>query len=144
MSTPALVPHGVELSAPEALALAPGFFGHEKAFIRANGLGWFVAVQDPTGARRCYLRAWFSQEYDADAYLNERRDNGAIFTIRTDVCTHLDAGASVPAVNAELLAGLKWVVGQLQGDSGTGESYWEQFPEYRAACAAITKAEAAK
>ena len=40
----------------------------------------------------------------------------------------------------ELLSSCKWLVGQLQGDSGTGHSHWEQFPEYRAACAAIRQA----
>ena len=28
---------------------------------------------------------------------------------------------------------LQWFIGQCQGDTGTGKSYWEQFEEYRIA-----------
>ena len=38
---------------------------------------------------------------------------------------------------AELLA---WCIGQFQGESGAGESYWEQFPEYEAACKVVDMA----
>lgn len=38
---------------------------------------------------------------------------------------------------AELLA---WCVAQFQGESGAGESYWEQFPEYEAACKVVEMA----
>lgn len=38
---------------------------------------------------------------------------------------------------AELLA---WCVAQFQGESGAGESYWEQFPEYEAACKIVDMA----
>ena len=38
---------------------------------------------------------------------------------------------------AELLA---WCVAQFQGESGAGESYWEQFPEYGAACKIVDMA----
>ena len=41
----------------------------------------------------------------------------------------------------ELLAFAKWVMGQLCGDSGTGESHWEQFKEFRDGQSAIAKAE---
>lgn len=44
------------------------------------------------------------------------------------------------AAAPELLSFAQWVMGQLQGDSGTGESYWEQFPEYLAGKDAIAKA----
>lgn len=32
---------------------------------------------------------------------------------------------------------LAWFIQQFQGDSGTGESHWQQFPEYRAAQATL-------
>ena len=55
-----------------------------------------------------------------------------------------EANARLIAAAPDLFAGLHWVLHQLQGDSGTGESYWEQFPQYRAAVAAIAKAEGGK
>jgi Zn-dependent oligopeptidase len=45
--------------------------------------------------------------------------------------------------SAELLAFANWAVAQLQGDSGAGHNYWEQFPEYKAGLLAIEKAEGA-
>lgn len=35
---------------------------------------------------------------------------------------------------------LVWCVAQFQGESGAGESYWEQFPEYQAACKIVDAA----
>ena len=49
--------------------------------------------------------------------------------------------ACLIAAAPDLLAACKWMLRQLQGDSGTGRSHWEQFPEYHAALAAIAKAE---
>lgn len=43
--------------------------------------------------------------------------------------------------NADLLTACQWMIQQLQGESGTGDSYWSQFPEYHLALAAIAKAE---
>jgi hypothetical protein len=43
--------------------------------------------------------------------------------------------------NADLLNALKVIIEKLQGESGTGDSYWSQFPEYHRALAAIAKAE---
>lgn len=43
--------------------------------------------------------------------------------------------------NADLLAACQWMIEKLQGDSGTGDTYWSQFPEYHLALAAIAKAE---
>ena len=37
----------------------------------------------------------------------------------------------------ELLEFSRWAMEQFTGDSGTGESHWEQFPEFRAGRAAI-------
>jgi len=42
--------------------------------------------------------------------------------------------------HADLLEFARWTVGQLQGDSGAGHNYWEQFPEYLAGLNAISKA----
>lgn len=47
----------------------------------------------------------------------------------------------VPSLEPSLLTACKWLVSQLQGESGAGHSHWEQFPEYRAALEAIAKAE---
>jgi hypothetical protein len=46
--------------------------------------------------------------------------------------------------SAGLRSGLKWALRQMQGESGAGENYWEQFPEYRAAWAALNEAEGRK
>lgn len=54
----------------------------------------------------------------------------------------LRANARLIAAAPELLAGLQWCIRQMQGESGAGENYWEQFPEYVAACAAIESATA--
>ena len=50
------------------------------------------------------------------------------------------ANLTLIAAAPKLLDAVDWLVGQLQGDSATGHSYWKQFPEYRAACDAIAKA----
>lgn len=52
-----------------------------------------------------------------------------------------EANARLIAAAPELLAFAKWAMGQLCGDSGTGESYWEQFQEFRKGKSAIAKAE---
>lgn len=52
-----------------------------------------------------------------------------------------EANASLIAAAPELLEFAKWAMGQLCGDSGTGESHWEQFKEFREGQAAIAKAE---
>lgn len=44
----------------------------------------------------------------------------------------------------DLLKFAKWARGQMCGDSGTGASYWEQFPEFVAGMKAIKKAEGRK
>ena len=51
------------------------------------------------------------------------------------------ANARLIAAAPELLAFAKWAIGQLCGDSGTGESHWEQFQEFRDGQSAIAKAE---
>lgn len=49
--------------------------------------------------------------------------------------------ARLIATAPDLLAGLKWAIAEMQGDSGTGDSYWTTSPHYRAALAAVHKAE---
>ena len=44
------------------------------------------------------------------------------------------------ATSPELLAFAEWAIRQFQGESGTGETHWEQFAEYRAGLRAIEKA----
>lgn len=51
------------------------------------------------------------------------------------------ANADLMASAPELLAFSKWSVDQFCGGSGTGESHWEQFPEFAAGLKAIAKAE---
>ncbi len=41
------------------------------------------------------------------------------------------------ANNANLRASLAWAINTFQGESGCGDAYWEQFPEYRIACALL-------
>lgn len=51
-----------------------------------------------------------------------------------------EANANLIAAAPELLDAVSWFIDQLQGDSGTGDSYWSEFSEYRAALAAYSKA----
>lgn len=51
-----------------------------------------------------------------------------------------EANANLITAAPELLDAVSWCIDQLQGDSGTGDSYWSEFPEYRAALAAYSKA----
>jgi hypothetical protein len=39
----------------------------------------------------------------------------------------------------ELLDGLRWCIKQMQGDSGTGHSHWEGYPEYLNALATLER-----
>jgi hypothetical protein len=39
----------------------------------------------------------------------------------------------------ELLDGLRWCIKQMQGDSGTGHSHWEDYPEYLDALATLER-----
>lgn len=41
---------------------------------------------------------------------------------------------------AALRASLTWAINTFQGESGLGDNYWEQFPEYLAACALLADA----
>ena len=41
---------------------------------------------------------------------------------------------------AALRASLAWAINTFQGESGLGDNYWEQFPEYLAACALVADA----
>ena len=52
-----------------------------------------------------------------------------------------EANARLIAAAPELLEFAKWAMGQFCGDSGTGESHWEQFEEFRKGQSAIAKAE---
>lgn len=55
-------------------------------------------------------------------------------------CRESVANHTLIAAAPELLEAVSWFIDQLQGDSGTGDSYWSEFPEYRAALAAYSKA----
>lgn len=52
-----------------------------------------------------------------------------------------EADALVVAACPLLLAAAKWALHQFQGDSGTGESYWETVPGYDGLKNAIERAE---
>ena len=39
---------------------------------------------------------------------------------------------------SEILAGLRWAIRQLQGESGASHSYWVEIPEYQAALKVLT------
>lgn len=45
----------------------------------------------------------------------------------------ISANAQLIAATPMLLSSLCWALRQLQGDTGTGDSHWSQFPEYVAA-----------
>lgn len=63
--------------------------------------------------------------------------NGEVRAARVaEIAAIIDRETAAP----QLLAACQWFVGQCQGDSGTGESYWEEFAQYRAARAAIAAA----
>ncbi len=51
------------------------------------------------------------------------------------------ANARIIAASPELLEFAKWAIWQLCGYSGTGETHWEQFKEFRKGKDAIAKAE---
>lgn len=51
------------------------------------------------------------------------------------------ANARLIAAAPELLDFAKWAIWQLCGYSGTGETHWEQFKEFRKGKDAIAKAE---
>lgn len=51
------------------------------------------------------------------------------------------SNARLIAAAPEMLAFAKWAMTQLQGESGAGETYWEQFPQYKAGIKAIDDAE---
>jgi hypothetical protein len=79
----------------------------------------------------------------ASAFTWEETPEGFDFWYQIDIAETVDELSDIPPAT-DLLTACKWLVGQLQGDSGTGHSHWEQFPEYRAALAAIAKLEGAR
>lgn len=60
-------------------------------------------------------------------------------------CLNEDPAAPDPQIDLQNRAkdALAWFIQQCLGDSGTGESHWEQFPEYRAAQATLAALQAA-
>ena len=52
-------------------------------------------------------------------------------------------GAPATDIRAEVAAlrqSLAWAINTFQGESGLGDNYWEQFPEYVTACALVADA----
>lgn len=50
-----------------------------------------------------------------------------------------ESAEELRANNANLRASLTWAINTFQGESGCGDAYWEQFPEYRIACALLAE-----
>lgn len=69
---------------------------------------------------------------------------GTIAVIGNDMDVGYDevdeANARLMCYAPELLAGCTWLLERLMGDSGMGDGYWEQFPEYLAAKEAVRRA----
>lgn len=75
---------------------------------------------------------------------------GRVFTMcrLLHKCGHIksEVGKDVPNAyenrpdHGELVSVCEWLMEQLQGESGAGETYWETVPKYRAAVATIKKA----
>ena len=87
---------------------------------------------------------FLSQKADrvGDAFIWADTPEKGKFWRAVDAASSAEDLPPIPAQPAsDLLTACKWLVGQLQGDSGTGHAHWEQCPEYRAALAAIAKAE---
>lgn len=99
------------------------------------------------------VRGYLYHRRDALAHAQREAD-----ALRSQLTAANQAIAGLEAANAELRRGLdmmteegarcaarcryrngiiRWLVEQLRGDSGAGESHWEQFPAYRAACVEI-------
>jgi hypothetical protein len=79
---------------------------------------------------------WSVATMNGRRYVLSKGDAVAMEGNAAESAANMDLIAAAP----ELLEAVDWLVGQLQGDSATGHSYWKQFPEYRAACDAIAKA----
>jgi len=64
----------------------------------------------------------------ADGPSNQPKNNIAAILHKNEP----DAKFIAHACNAhdEMLEALKWCIHQFQGDSGTGDSHWEDYPEY--------------
>lgn len=63
-------------------------------------------------------------DFDGDNGATECRINGK------ELFANLDLIVAAVNNHAKLVDLLGWMVKQLQGDSGTGDDYWSQFPQY--------------
>lgn len=81
-------------------------------------------------------------EYGALLVVGEPGDICNVFDNYAPVAVSHEAQANARLIAAapELLAFARWAIEQFRGESGTGESHWEQYPEYLAGCRAVVKA----
>lgn len=52
---------------------------------------------------------------------------------------HLAKVPVKPTVEDELASALEWALKTMEGDSGTGATYWDTIPEYRQALTNLTR-----
>jgi hypothetical protein len=74
-----------------------------------------------------------------DALLSESLEE--CYALEEEVTAQKAAFAAICAENAALRQSLAWAINTFQGESGCGDAYWEQFPEYVTACALLADPE---
>ena len=82
-----------------------------------------------------------SEEFDLDTRQHmDSRVGEVFFTLGYNVAWECYPWAEQERAKAnatELLDGLRWCIGQMQGESGTGHSHWETYREYLDALATL-------
>jgi hypothetical protein len=108
---------------------------------------------DETPAERCRAIFYIASHAIVDKLALETNALKQILDLRAELETAQAVHANDMAALARraieikaqrdvLLSSVRWFVRQCQGDSGTGDSHWSQFPEYRLAKRAIELADA--
>jgi hypothetical protein len=98
------------------------------AIVSETALTLVEALKTADGAKACtaYLWAEIGEPEHAAQAAPPAVTGGLSFKEEAERLTYAN-----PAINHRELANFaEWALGQFQGDSGTGHSYWEQFPQY--------------
>lgn len=86
-----------------------------------------------TGERQISARGILYVSADSVEFFIQQCEEEQVQWFVSNPGTHEDRAGTLP----DVVKGLQWCLAQMQGDSGTGDAFWDEYPEYRAAKRAL-------